>query len=336
MKAAVIGLAVLGATMLAMGMMRVPTIKPTIKDIHPRIRARFATWLKEHKMNFGTPAEFFHRLQIFAQTDLKIETHNAQVATYTLGHNKFSHLTEEEFVAKHAGLTVPQDYERNIVAENDVQAIPDAIDWRDKGAVGPVKDQGQCGSCWAFSATASVEGAWVTSGKTYASLSEQQLVDCSSAQGNQGCNGGWMDYGFKYLLSVGGQELTSDYPYTARDGTCKFNKAKIAGSIKGYKDVNKGDCKTLLAFAAQGPTSVAIAANAIMSYQSGIFNNPACGTGLNHGVTLIGYDQTAQYYIVRNSWGAGWGEKGYIRMATNVMATSGICGICLAASIATN
>jgi C1A family cysteine protease len=300
MKAAVIGLAVLGATMLAMTMFQRPETRVSVKDIHPKIRARFSRWLKEHGKTFATPAEYFHRLAVFAKTHTKIEEHNAKETTYTLGHNQFSHMTEEEFIAKNTGLNLPQDYERHIVAENNLGDIPDTLDWRTKGAVNPVKNQANCGSCWAFSATASVEGAWALSGHTLENLSEQQLVDCSKSFGNQGCNGGWMDYGFKYLMSVGGQERTSDYPYKAVDQNCQFSASKIVTSIKGYKDVNKGDCKTLLQYAAQGPVSVAIAANAIMNYKSGIFANAACGTGLNHGVTMVGYDNTAStpFYIV--------------------------------------
>lgn len=324
--------------MLAMTLFNKPVTRVSIKDIHPRIRARFSVWLKEHKKSMSTPAEYFHRLQIFAQTDAKIEAHNAQESSYQLGHNQFSHMTEEEFVAKHTGLALPEDYERNIVDEDNRLQIPDTLDWRTQGAVNPVKNQASCGSCWAFSATAAIEGAWKLSGHALENLSEQQLVDCSKSFGNQGCNGGWMDYAFKYVISAGGQERTADYPYRAVDQACSFSSAKAVGHIKGYKDVPKGDCATLLNFAAQGPVSVAIAANAIMNYRSGVFANSACGTGLNHGVTLVGYDKTAAtpFYIVRNSWGSGWGESGYIRMASNVMTGTGICGICLASSIPTN
>lgn len=147
-----------------------------------------------------------------------------------------------------------------------------------------------------------------------------------------------MDYAFKYLISVGGQERTSDYPYKAVDQKCNFASAKTVGKISKYADVPKNDCKTLLTYGTQGPTSVAIAANAIMNYNSGVFSNPACGTGLNHGVTLVGFGHDdnlkKDFYLVRNSWGAGWGEQGYIRMDRNVQTSTGICGICQAASIA--
>lgn len=335
---AITGIAVLGATLLAMSCFNFnKKVNPTVET---SLRAAFHSWMKEHNVQFNTPKEYMYRLSNFAKTHAKIATENSKGLSYTLGHNKFSHLTEEEFIAKYTGLKVPENYERNIVAEVPVLSQASNVDWRDKGAVNPVKDQGQCGSCWAFSATASIEGAWKISGHALENLSEQQLVDCSASYGNHGCNGGWMDYGFKYIITVGGQERTADYPYKAVDQACKFSASKITGKITGFKDVPKNDCKTLLKFAADGPTSVAIAANAIMNYKNGVFSTATCGTGLNHGVTLVGYgtDSTLNkdYYIVRNSWGTGWGEQGYIRMDRNVQTSSGICGICMAASLATD
>ena len=335
---AITGITILGATLLAMSCFNFNRT-PSVNIMKP-VKLAFHQWMTEHGVKFQTPQEYLYRLSVFAKTHARIESENKKGLSYTLGHNKFSHMTEEEFIAKYTGLKVPENYERNIVAEVPVLSQASNVDWRDKGAVNPVKDQGQCGSCWAFSATASIEGAWKISGHALENLSEQQLVDCSASYGNHGCNGGWMDYGFKYIITVGGQERTADYPYKAVDQACKFSASKITGKITGFKDVPKNDCKTLLKFAADGPTSVAIAANAIMNYKNGVFSTATCGTGLNHGVTLVGYgtDSTLNkdYYIVRNSWGTGWGEQGYIRMDRNVQTSSGICGICMAASLATD
>jgi C1A family cysteine protease len=316
---------------LAVTTFRAPHKK--LESVPAHVQEAFQSWMGQQNKKYTSPSEQAYRLRVFSKTYANIAQTNAAQSDYVLGLNKFSDLTEEEFVAKYTGLKIPKNYKRNIVASEN-KPIANDIDWRTKGAVNHVKDQANCGSCWAFSATAAIEGAWQIDQKQLLDLSEQQMVDCSKSQGNQGCNGGWMDYAFVYIQAAGGQMKTSDYPYTARDGTCHFSASKVAAKVTGYKDVPKGDCKTLLSFADQGPTSVAIAANAIMSYKSGIFSNAACGVSLNHGVTLVGYgtESSKPFYIVRNSWGAGWGEAGYIRMARDVQPGTGICGICQASS----
>lgn len=332
------GIAVLGAALLAVSLFHTYGIQN--RKAEAPIKDVFASWMKEHKITFGTPVEFNYRLNVFAQNYAKINQVNSQQSDYKLGLNQFSHMTIEEFRAKYTGLQVPENYERQTNYATSQVDQTGEVDWRAQGAVNPVKDQGQCGSCWAFSATAAIEGIWKISGNNLENLAEQQMVDCSSSFGNQGCNGGWMDYAFKYVISAGGQQRTSTYPYTARDGKCKFNAPDAVGKIKGFRDVPKGDCATLFDFATAQPTSVAIDADAIMSYRSGVFSNSLCGTRLNHGVTLVGYGTdkptNKNYWIVRNSWGTSWGEQGYIRMDRDPSIKSGICGICLAASAPTN
>jgi len=336
----VTGVALLGAAILALSVFQ--GARPSVKVEAP-IKEAFVAWMKEHNMKFATPVEFNYRLNIFAQTYARVQKVNSQQNDYKLGLNKFSHMTYEEFKAKYTGLKIPENYERNIdenLHANVQVSQGSSVDWRTQGAVNPIKDQGQCGSCWAFSATAGMEGIWKISGNTLQNQAEQQLVDCSTSFGNNGCNGGWMDYAFKYIISVGGQMPTSAYPYTAQDGKCAFSASKIVAKIKGYNDVPKGDCATLLKFATAQPTSVAIDAQAIMNYQSGVFSNSLCGTQLDHGVAVVGYGVDSQsnknFWIVRNSWGTSWGEQGYIRMSRDVSTKTGICGICLAASAPTN
>jgi len=336
------GAVVLGAVLLALAAYQGQSSLTSSSSSPSRgpstyVREAFNRWRLQHKLNFKTPQELDYRLSVFSKTLKQIEIENASQSDYVMGLNKFSHLTDEEFIAKYAGLNLPADHERDIrVQESNGVEAPTRIDWRELGAVNPIKDQGQCGSCWAFSATAAVEGIWQISGNALQNQAEQQLVDCSTSFGNQGCNGGFMDYAFKYLITNGGQMATADYPYTAADGTCKFDATKVVAKISNYADVPKDDCATLLEFAGTQPTSVAIAANAIKNYKSGVFTNPLCGTNLNHGVAIVGYsfDTIANkwYWIVRNSWGTSWGEEGYIRMDRNTSPKTGICGICMAAS----
>jgi len=227
--------------------------------------------------------------------------------------------------------------EYNVVAL-DTTAPMDSVDWRTKGAVTPIKNQGQCGSCWAFSTTGSVEGAYFISTGKLVSLSEQQLVDCSGAYGNEGCNGGLMDDAFKYIIANGGLDTESDYAYTARDGVCNKAKAAIhAASIKSFADVPANQEAQLIAAVAKTPVSVAIEADqsGFQFYKSGVFAGP-CGTQLDHGVLAVGYDTTATtpYWIVKNSWGTSWGDQGYIMMAQGKGA-HGLCGINMMASYPT-
>lgn len=331
MRLAFIALAALFAMGIFVGVNRIVAHKKTDSAVD---RA-FNSWLQTQNKIYSSPAEKNYRRNVFAFNVEKIAQMN-KVHTHKSALNRFADLTEEEFVAKYTGLRYTGKEERN-VARNTVSLGQQAsVDWRTQGAVNPVKDQGQCGSCWAFSATAAIEGAVAIKSKQLWNLAEQQMVDCGASTGNYGCNGGWMDYAFQYIINAGGQAQTSDYPYTARDGNCKFAQSMSKVKIGSFTDVGKNDCKGLLGAITKQPTSVAIAANAIMFYSSGIFANTACGTSLNHGVTAVGYgtEGSQNFYIVRNSWGAGWGESGYIRMSRDVQTDTGICGICMVASYA--
>jgi len=262
-----------------------------------------------------------------------------------LGHNQFSHMSLEEFAA-YVKLGLARPDVANLpdaihTAPADVSTLAATVDWVAKGAVTGVKDQGQCGSCWSFSATGALEGAYYNKYKTLVSFSEQNLVDCDNRKNtpkgtDMGCNGGLMDSAFSWIKANGGLCTESGYPYTAKDGTCqktcsKDTKATPSGA-KGYVDVKTNDDNAMMSALAIGPVSIAIQADqsAFQLYKSGVFTG-TCGASLDHGVLATGYgvDGANQYYNVKNSWGASWGEKGYIRLVkgTGLNAGKGQCGM---------
>jgi C1A family cysteine protease len=272
------------------------------------------------------------RRAIFAANAAKVAAHNAKGESWTMELNKFADLTSTEFKARFASSYRPAATKKAAVkaAPKNVSA-PASVDWTTKGAVTPVKNQGQCGSCWAFSTTGSLEGATFLATGTLPSLSEQQLVDCSGSAGNQGCNGGLMDSAFTWIESNGICSEAS-YPYTAVDGTCKTTCTPVAG-VKSFTDVTVNSESALEDAVAQQPVSVAVEADqsSFQLYAGGVMT-AACGTALDHGVLAVGYgtDSTGvQYWKVKNSWGADWGMNGYILLGKSGSYNGGAgqCGI---------
>jgi len=290
-------------------------------------------WSDQYNKNY-THLEHDQRKEIFKHNLDYILLHNMYSnSSYTLKLNQFADLTRSEWNKQYTGYQHRERASNETVKYLRKSWLSSGVDWRRKGAVTPVKNQGQCGSCWSFSATGSMEGAHYISTNSLVSLSEQQLVDCSGAEGDQGCFGGLMDDAFEYVIKNGGIDTESDYKYTARDGTCNTKKQKThSATFSKYHDVPTNNENQLELAVNKQPVSVAIEADQtdFQFYHSGVFNS-ACGTKLDHGVLVVGYGSQdgMNYWIVKNSWGETWGDDGYILMAKDIKSPAGQCGIAM-------
>nr|ACP18830.1 cysteine proteinase 1 [Chrysomela tremula] len=291
----------------------------------------WADFKKAHGKTYKSLREEKLRFNIFQDTLREIAAHNAKYesgeSTYYLAINQFSDITDEEFRAMlMKNVESRPSLEDMEIANLTVGAAPESIDWRTEGAVLPIRNQEDCGSCWAFSAVAAVEGQAAIKSGSKTPLSVQQLVDCSTEGGNSGCNGGLMNGAFDYI-KANGLESDAKYPYTGTDDSCKADKSSSLVKLTGYKKVASSEASLKEAVGTVGPISVAVYADLWRSYGGGIFNNILClGFGLDHGVTAVGYgtDNGKKYWPVKNSWGESWGEEGYIRMARDTLHNCGI------------
>ncbi|KAL3968818.1 neurocan core protein [Sarotherodon galilaeus] len=320
------------------------------------------------KLKFGETADSFckesHRKQIWLTNRKHVLMHNILAdqgfKSYRLGMTYFADMENEEYkklVSQGClgsfNASLPRRGSTFLRLPEGID-LPDTVDWRDKGYVTGVKDQIILESvfltvikretlldCFLFKTdsfllqTGALEGQHFRKTGTLVSLSEQQLVDCSGAYGNEGCNGGWMDSAFRYIEANGGIDTEASYPYEAEDWLCRYNPASVGATCSGYVDVNKYDEEALKeAVATIGPVSVAIDASheSFQFYTSGVYDEPGCSsTELDHGVLAVGYgtENGHDYWLVKNSWGLGWGEMGYIKMSRN---KHNQCGIASAAS----
>jgi len=306
-------------------------------------REKFLAWSKAHGIPAHTDALSAKLLENFARNDDIIQAHNAGNHTFTLGHNQFSHMSLDEWRAYvRVGLQRPKLLEGPATlhaAPEDVSALPDSIDWVAKGGVTDVKDQGQCGSCWSFSTTGALEGAYFVKYGKLKSYSEQHFVDCDNPKNggsDLGCNGGLMDNAFEWAKKNKGVCLESEYPYvsggTKKAGTCDESKCTKQADIapNSYTDVATNSDSALMSALAKQPVAVAIQADqsAFQLYKSGVFT-ASCGANLDHGVLAVGYGTLngVDYYKVKNSWGKSWGDNGYILLQRGVQQKEGQCGI---------
>jgi len=275
--------------------------------------------------------EYQLRYNIFKGNVDVIEEHNKGGHSWLMDVNEFADMPWHEFRNTHISYTPNNtpglSFTGGTTNYND---IPEEWDWTEKGAVTPVKNQGSCGSCWSFSTTGAVEGAWFVETGNLVSLSEQQLVDCSGSFGNKGCNGGLMNNGFEYIANNGICTEYS-YPYTAKDDSCSTCTTSPV-TVSSFNNVLPRNEESLRQAVFKQPVSVALEADQSFwqFYSKGVADSK-CGTNLDHGVLVVGYGTLdgKDYWKVKNSWGTSWGDEGYILLARNVKSTQGQCGIAL-------
>lgn len=293
------------------------------------------TWKQTYHKKYHNKAEEVSRRALWEKNLNRIRHHNWEaslgVHTYTMGLNHLSDLTKEEMLKYCAPLRFPKDFKMTptpLPARKE--ALPDSVDWRKSGLVTSVKDQGDCGSCWAFSTVGALEGLWAKTTGKLVDLSPQNLVDCSGKYGTMGCNGGWMHDALQYVTDNQGIDSEESYPYTATDQECLYSPEYRAANCSSVNFVNSTEDALQEAVATIGPIAVTVDASDIFQYTSGVYYNPSCGKAKNHAVLAVGYgrDEASgmDYWLIKNSWGEDWGEKGYIRIARN---KSQMCGISL-------
>lgn len=318
------------------------------------LKSEFTSFISRYSKSYETTEEHDYRYKVFQSNFRRAKRNQLLDPSASHGITKFSDLTTEEFESQYLGVKKPRPsifqktnpastssssgtHEAAILPTND---LPEDFDWRDYGAVTPVKDQGSCGSCWSFSAAAALEGAnYLSTGKLI-SLSEQQMVDCDhvcdpmdSRSCDAGCNGGLMTNAFDYMMQSGGLESEIDYPYTGADGTCKFDKSKIAASVANFSVISSDEDQIAANLVKYGPLAVGINAAFMQTYIGGVSCPYICFKNyLDHGVLLVGYGASGYsqlrfknkpYWIIKNSWGASWGEDGYYKICRG----NNICGV---------
>jgi C1A family cysteine protease len=303
----------------------------------------FKDWISQSQKQYGIEELSVRFFNWKSNYDFVVQQ-NSNNLGFRLEMNDFADMTNEEFGALHLGFmpelqkaaenTTTDSTDSGLLGSDltaNLLALPKKWDWRKEGIVSPVKNQGSCGGCWAFSATGALEGLYAIKNNNLVEFSEQQMIDCSADYGNQGCDGGLMTLAFQYTRRIGAQP-SSDYGYTAKVEKCKHDSSKALFRISGHRDVPANNSLALKAAVARQPVAVGIEASglAVQLFKSGVIAKD-CSTALDHAVLIVGYDTDASgqdYWIVKNSWGAKWGQKGYMNIARGSHNKgAGVCGI---------
>jgi len=299
--------------------------------VNASVEQEFQDWMKQYHKHYDSEVEYNHRFSNYKHNLLRYAMLNAKSDSVTHGPTKFSDMTHDEWKNKYLikGFTSPliRGEEVNVWdAPEEPMAYPTNYSWVTKHATTPIYNQGQCGSCWAFSTTESIESMNFLKGNTLTSLSMQQIVDCDT--NDDGCDGGNPPTAYEYVISAGGLETYKEYPYTAKDGKCAFQKSLIAHSISKWQYVTRvRSVSQIQSFTySTGPPSVCVDASTWDSYRGGVYTRADCGTALDHCVQIVGWDvvKGQNVWLVRNSWGTDWGNAGYLYVSMEDDA----CGIC--------
>lgn len=319
-----VGLAAFAVISLIGVCMFVSSSKSAISSIIEAEEHEFRSYMNKFSKSYSE-SEYLTRFQNFRDNQVFIRKFNSDQSDVILAANKFADMTFEEFKSKYLKPKTLKASPVEII-DLDLEAANSTVDWRARGVLTPVKDQGQCGACWAFSATGAIEAAWAIAHKQVISLSEQQLVACATA--NKGCGGGSASEAFKYVIENGGINTEVAYPYLEENSTCNttLEEEKVV-NITSFAGVMPNNYKALMVAVTNQPTTTGVENNIQwMHYSSGIITQ-GCGNDINHDTLTVGYDSTAAipYWIVKNSYGSDWGIEGYIQIAMSPGV--GVCGI---------
>jgi len=331
---AILALTIIGSLLLGTAIYNMTSEKSGARlqndDIPTNVYDSWTHWKQKYGKSYGVDAEEQYRLRVYYDNFNKIANENSKGNQYTLALNEFADMTTQEFKKVYLGSQRPAISNTKTV-KLSTSNLPENVDWEQTGAVTPIKNQGQCGSCWSFSTSGALEGANFSKTGSLTPLSEQQFMDCSKDLGNLSCSGGYINKAYDYAVAHGVMS-EQDYPYQALDrNVCNYDASKVVYTPKSYTHVPVDDSDALKAAAALGAVSVSIAADQLQFYSSGIWHYSLCLTEVDHGVLLTGYGvedvSGTQYWRIKNSWGTAWGEDGYFRLLRSDGAVPALCGL---------